>query len=202
LAPTSLGHHTTSGDLALDMRRAKVALRCTSDDSVKSRGRGQGIWQGKYPDTVAGTAAPPARRHPTSKAAEDERQRSHDVRHTAAPSTQTGWRGKIITVGSVRGEFGHPGGYSAYGTAKGAVHLLTKQLSTEWAKYQINVNSIAPCIFWTPLTQHQEDPELSIFGAHPVGPLPIRGLSVLAVSSSASLRDRSHPSVDGGAVAG
>ena len=69
--------------------------------------------------------------------------------------------GKIITVGSVRGELGHPGGYSAYGTAKGAVHLLTKQLATEWAKYHINVNSIAPCIFWTPLTQQVlDDPEL------------------------------------------
>jgi gluconate 5-dehydrogenase len=28
-----------------------------------------------------------------------------------------------------------------------------KQLATEWAKYKINVNSIAPAIFWTPLTE-------------------------------------------------
>jgi gluconate 5-dehydrogenase len=70
-------------------------------------------------------------------------------------------KGKIITVGSVRGMLGHPGGYSAYGVSKGAVHLLTKQLATEWAKYKINVNCIAPCIFWTPLTkQVLEDPEL------------------------------------------
>jgi gluconate 5-dehydrogenase len=69
--------------------------------------------------------------------------------------------GRIITVGSVRGKFGHPGGYSAYGTAKGAVHLLTKQLATEWAKHKINVNCIAPCIFWTPLTQQVlDDPKL------------------------------------------
>ncbi len=61
--------------------------------------------------------------------------------------------GKIITVSSIRGLLGHPGGYAAYGTSKGAVHLLTRQLATEWAKYKINVNSIAPCIFWTPLTE-------------------------------------------------
>jgi len=61
--------------------------------------------------------------------------------------------GKIVTVGSIRGLQGHPAGYSAYGTSKGAVHLLTKQLATEWAKYQIHVNCIAPCIFWTPLTE-------------------------------------------------
>ena len=30
---------------------------------------------------------------------------------------------------------------------------VTKQLATEWAKYNINVNSVAPTIFWTPLTQ-------------------------------------------------
>jgi gluconate 5-dehydrogenase len=61
--------------------------------------------------------------------------------------------GNIITVSSIRGLLGHPGGYSAYGTSKGAIHLLTRQLATEWAKYKIRVNSIAPCIFWTPLTE-------------------------------------------------
>lgn len=61
--------------------------------------------------------------------------------------------GKIITISSVRAFSGHVGGYAAYGTSKGAINLLTKQLATEWAKYKINVNSIAPTIFWTPLTK-------------------------------------------------
>ena len=61
--------------------------------------------------------------------------------------------GKIVTVGSIRGLHGHPAGYSAYGTSKGAVHMMTKQIAIEWAKYNIRVNSIAPCIFWTPLTE-------------------------------------------------
>jgi NAD(P)-dependent dehydrogenase (short-subunit alcohol dehydrogenase family) len=64
-----------------------------------------------------------------------------------------GQGGNIVTVGSIRGLQGHPAGYSAYGTSKGAVHLMTKQLATEWAKYKIRVNCIAPCIFWTPLTE-------------------------------------------------
>ena len=59
--------------------------------------------------------------------------------------------GKIITVGSVRGLQGHPLGYVAYGTSKGAVHLLTRQLATEWAKHKINVNCIAPSVLNTPL---------------------------------------------------
>ena len=62
-------------------------------------------------------------------------------------------RGKIVTISSVRAFAGHPGGYAAYGTSKGAINLFTKQLATEWARYNINVNAIAPCIFWTPLTQ-------------------------------------------------
>jgi NAD(P)-dependent dehydrogenase (short-subunit alcohol dehydrogenase family) len=61
--------------------------------------------------------------------------------------------GKIVTIGSVRGFQGNPGGYSGYTTSKGAVHALTKQMATEWAKYHINVNCIAPAIFWTPLTK-------------------------------------------------
>jgi NAD(P)-dependent dehydrogenase (short-subunit alcohol dehydrogenase family) len=61
--------------------------------------------------------------------------------------------GKIITISSVRAILGHPLGYTAYGTSKGAVNLLTRQLAVEWAKHKINVNSIAPCIFHTPLTE-------------------------------------------------
>jgi len=71
----------------------------------------------------------------------------------ASEMIKRGQGGNIITVGSIRGLQGHPAGYSAYGTSKGAVHMLTKQLATEWAKFKIRVNCIAPCIFWTPLTE-------------------------------------------------
>jgi NAD(P)-dependent dehydrogenase (short-subunit alcohol dehydrogenase family) len=117
--------------------------------------------------------------------------------------------GKIITVGSVRGELGHPGGYSAYGTAKGAVHLLTKQLATEWAKYHINVNSIAPCIFWTPLTQQViENPELkAIFLSRiPWGrvadPQDFIGATVFLASAASDFVTGEIMAVDGGSTAG
>ena len=117
--------------------------------------------------------------------------------------------GKIITVGSVRGELGHPGGYSAYGTAKGAVHLLTKQLSAEWAKYKINVNSIAPCIFWTPLTQQVlDDPELyKIFmqripWGRAADPQDFIGATVYLASAASDFVTGNILMVDGGSTAG
>jgi NAD(P)-dependent dehydrogenase (short-subunit alcohol dehydrogenase family) len=117
--------------------------------------------------------------------------------------------GKIITVGSVRGFLGHPGGYSAYGTAKGAVHLLTKQLATEWAQYHINVNSVAPCIFWTPLTQQViEDPELKkIFLSRiPWGrvadPQDFIGATVYLAAPASDFVTGAVLPVDGGSTAG
>ncbi len=71
-------------------------------------------------------------------------------------------RGKIINISSVRGAFGMPRNYLAYCTSKGAVNMLTKQLACEWAKYNIQVNAIAPTVIATPLTAHiMADPELS-----------------------------------------
>jgi gluconate 5-dehydrogenase len=66
---------------------------------------------------------------------------------------KAGQGGNMVTVGSIRGLHGHPAGYAAYASSKGAVHTMTKQMAIEWAKHQIRVNCIAPCIFWTPLTE-------------------------------------------------
>lgn len=71
-------------------------------------------------------------------------------------------RGKIINVSSVRGAFGLPRNYVAYCTSKGAIIILTKQLACEWAKFNIQVNAIAPTVIATPLTAHiMADPEFS-----------------------------------------
>lgn len=107
--------------------------------------------------TVAGLA----RRHPAEDFPVEDFDQVMDInvrgtflpcKHVGKIFKQQGY-GKVITISSVRAFAGHPGGYAAYGTSKGAVNLLTKQLATEWAKYHINVNSIAPCICWTPLTK-------------------------------------------------
>lgn len=71
-------------------------------------------------------------------------------------------RGKIINIASVRSFFGLPGNYVAYCTSKAAVVGLTRQLATEWAKYNIQVNAVAPTVVLTPLTAHiPKNPQLS-----------------------------------------
>ena len=52
-------------------------------------------------------------------------------------------KGKIINISSALGVFGARDS-GAYCASKGGVIQLTKALAIEWAKYNINVNSIAP----------------------------------------------------------
>ncbi len=51
--------------------------------------------------------------------------------------------GKIINLGSMLAHFAFPL-QTAYCVAKGGVLQLTRALAVEWAKYNINVNSVSP----------------------------------------------------------
>ena len=59
--------------------------------------------------------------------------------------------GKIINMCSMMSEVGR-NTVSAYAAAKGGLKMLTKNLATEWAKFNIQVNAIGPGYFATEQT--------------------------------------------------
>jgi len=66
------------------------------------------------------------------------------------PMIAAGRGGRVLNISSVRALLGINSGYSAYVAAKGAVSSLTRQWATEWARYGITVNAIAPTFVDTP----------------------------------------------------
>ena len=70
-------------------------------------------------------------------------------------------QGKIINIASVQSELARPG-IAPYTATKGAVKNLTRGMCTDWARYGLQVNAIAPGYFRTPLNQALVDnPEFS-----------------------------------------
>ncbi len=67
------------------------------------------------------------------------------ARHMIARGT-----GKIINIASVQSSLARPS-IAPYTATKGAVSNLTKGMATDWAKYGLNCNAIAPGYFDTPL---------------------------------------------------
>ena len=71
--------------------------------------------------------------------------------------------GKIVNISSQAGSVAIP--YrAAYCSSKGGVDQLTRVLALEWAKYNINVNAVAPTFVETEMTKKMfEDPEFKQF---------------------------------------
>jgi NAD(P)-dependent dehydrogenase (short-subunit alcohol dehydrogenase family) len=68
--------------------------------------------------------------------------------------------GKIINLASVLGASGLSG-YAAYSASKGGVIALTRALAVEWARYNIQVNAMAPGWFVTDMnSQAFDDPKV------------------------------------------
>lgn len=59
--------------------------------------------------------------------------------------------GKIINICSMMSELGRDS-VGAYASSKGGLKMLTKNMATEWAKHNIQINGIGPGYFATKLT--------------------------------------------------
>lgn len=61
-------------------------------------------------------------------------------------------RGKIINTCSVQSKLARPT-IAAYAASKGGLKMLTQGMATDWGKYNIQINGIAPGYFKTELTK-------------------------------------------------
>jgi 2-deoxy-D-gluconate 3-dehydrogenase len=68
-------------------------------------------------------------------------------------------RGKIINISSQAGVIGQDS-HAAYGASKGGLNTLTKVMCVEWAKHNIQINSVCPTVILTPMgAEHWGKPE-------------------------------------------
>ena len=121
---------------------------------------------------------------------------------------EQGKGGKVILLGSARGELGMAN-YSGYSPSKGAVHLLAKSLGCEWGQYGINVNAIAPTVFRTALTQWMFDDQAfykNFLKRIPIGrlgePEDLLGTVIYLSSKASDFLTGAIICIDGGYTAG
>ena len=112
--------------------------------------------------------------------------------------------GRIINIASVQTALARPG-IAPYTASKGAVANLTKGMATDWARYGLNVNAIAPGYFDTPLNAALvADPEFNAWLARRTpqgrwGRLPeLAGACIFLASAAATFVNGHTLFVDGG----
>lgn len=115
--------------------------------------------------------------------------------------------GKIVNIASVQSALARPG-IAPYTATKGAVTNLTKGMATDWARYGLNCNALAPGYFDTPLNAALvADPDFSTWLAKrtPAGRWgnveELVGACVFLSSDAASFVNGHTLYVDGGITA-
>ena len=116
--------------------------------------------------------------------------------------------GKIINICSMMSELGRDN-VSAYASAKGGLKMLTKNLATEWARYNIQVNGIGPGYFATtqtaPIRVEGHPFNDFIINRTPAGrwgnPEDLIGTAVFLASSASDFVNGQVIYVDGGILA-
>ena len=116
--------------------------------------------------------------------------------------------GKIINICSMMSELGRDN-VSAYAAAKGGLKMLTRNLATEWAKYNIQVNGIGPGYFATsqtaPIRVDGNPFNEFIISRTPVGrwgdPEDLAGTAIFLASEASNFINGQVIYVDGGILA-
>ncbi|WOX07069.1 gluconate 5-dehydrogenase [Microbulbifer pacificus] len=116
--------------------------------------------------------------------------------------------GKIINICSMMSELGRDS-VSAYAAAKGGLKMLTRNMATEWARHNIQVNGIGPGYFATsqtaPIRVDGHPFNDFIIGRTPAGrwgnPEDLQGTAVFLSSDASNFVNGQIVYVDGGILA-
>ena len=129
-------------------------------------------------------------------------------KHVAKSMISRNAGGKIINMCSMMSELGRET-VSAYASAKGGLKMLTKNLATEWAKFNIQVNGIGPGYFATaqtaPLREKGHPFNDFIISRTPAArwgnPDDLQGVAIFLASAASDFVNGQILYVDGGILA-
>jgi NAD(P)-dependent dehydrogenase (short-subunit alcohol dehydrogenase family) len=115
--------------------------------------------------------------------------------------------GKIINISSQAGVVGLEA-HGAYAASKGGLNMLTKVMTVEWAKYNIQINSVCPTVILTPMGEMvwgqpaKGDPMKAKIPAARFGmPVEVADLILFLASSASDLINGQDILIDGGYTA-
>ena len=115
--------------------------------------------------------------------------------------------GKIVNICSVQTALARPG-IAPYTATKGAVASLTRGMATDWGKYGLQINGLAPGYFETPLNQALvDDPDFTAWleNRTPAGRWgkveELVGAAIFLSSQASSFVNGTTVYVDGGITA-
>ena len=117
-------------------------------------------------------------------------------------------RGKVINICSMMSELGRDS-VGAYAAAKGGLKMLTRNMATEWARHNIQVNGIGPGYFATeqtkPIRVDGHPFNDFIVGRTPAGrwgePDDLQGAAIFLASAASDFVNGQILYVDGGILA-
>jgi len=116
--------------------------------------------------------------------------------------------GKVVNVASFHSHFSLAG-MAPYGASKGAITAMTRALAVEWARYNIQVNAIAPGFIQTDMNKalwEQEEIRRWALERTPAGrlgvPEDLVGVAIFLASAASDYMTGQVLYVDGGLTAG